>query len=54
LAANQDGISWKNMPAHILKTYPDWFPEFKDKSLARDERKRFGERLRKMARDTEK
>lgn len=52
LAFNEkDRISWKKMPSHILKLHPDWFPEFKDKFLSSDERIKFQERLRKMARD---
>jgi hypothetical protein len=51
LAARRTGISWKSMPSHILATYPDWFPEFRDRRPNRQERSRLQERLRKMARD---
>jgi hypothetical protein len=53
-AAHRSGVSWKNMPAHILREYPDWFPEYKGKSLTADGRKALAERLRKWARDAEK
>jgi hypothetical protein len=52
--ANHDGISWKNIPSHVLKTYPDWFPQYQGRRLTLEERKTLEERLRKMARDAEK
>ena len=51
LEANRNGISWKNMPAHILNAHPDWLPEFQGKSPSKEERKQLSERLRKWARD---
>lgn len=54
LKANRDGVSWKKMPSHILKTYPDWFPHYRERRLTLEERQRLGERLRKWARDAEK
>ena len=42
------------MPSHILKTYPDWFPQYRDRRPTLEERKTLEERLRKMARDSEK
>jgi hypothetical protein len=47
----QGSISWKNMPSHVIKHFPDWFPEYKSRAPTGQERKRFEERLRKMARD---
>jgi hypothetical protein len=44
-------VSWKNMPSHVIKHFPDWFPEYKSRVPTGLERKGFEERLRKMARD---
>jgi hypothetical protein len=54
LAANRSGVSWKNMPAYILKEHPDWLPEFQSKPPTFEERKQLAERFRKMARDAKK
>jgi hypothetical protein len=54
LEANGNGISWKNMPSHVLKTYPDWFPQYRDKRPSLEERKQLAEQLRGWARDAKK
>jgi hypothetical protein len=51
LAAKAGGVSWKNMPAHVLETYPDWLPEYRGVVLTAVERRRLAETLRKWARD---
>ena len=54
LQANCDGVSWKEMPSHILKAHPDWFPEYREQRPNLEQCKRLQERLRKMARDSGK
>lgn len=39
LQANRDGISWKKMPSHVLKTYPDWFPQYRERRPSTEEHK---------------
>ena len=54
LRAKQVGVSWKQMPSHVINTHPDWFPKFKERRPTLEEKKRLAEKLRKMARDAAK
>jgi hypothetical protein len=54
LQGNRDGVSWKKTPSHVLDTHPDWFPTYRGRTLTSTQRKRFEERLRRMARDAKR
>jgi hypothetical protein len=53
-AEHSSGVLWKNMLGYICDKYPDWFPELETSGLRKEEKKRWEERLRKMARDATK
>jgi hypothetical protein len=50
-ANKNEGVSWKKMPSFVLKKYPEWFPEYKDNPPTGQDKERFKEQLRRMARD---